>query len=160
MFYIIYVNWMCMFCKSLEVTLYGWRGYKPSRNKQTSLPGSFYVLSSTSPNKDCKMSETVKRLWLAIRWIAFCPDITETVDWPLKTDYLPTYPYAKANGIIKLITIISIWLMRSSPKCCRAGCFEHHWMCKLHPAIYVYCIGVRLSFSSHPDNTDMISAVD
>ena len=29
---------MCMFCKSREVALCGWRGYKPSANKQTNNP--------------------------------------------------------------------------------------------------------------------------
>ena len=36
------------------------------------------------------MSGTVKILWLVIRWIVFRPDISETVDWALKNNYLPT----------------------------------------------------------------------
>ena len=56
------------------------------------LPGWFnFIFSKTSPNKD-KMSGTVKRLWLVIRWIVFRLDniITETVNWTSKKQ-LPTH---------------------------------------------------------------------
>ena len=61
------------------------------------LPGSIYfIFSGTSPNKDCEMPGTVKRLWRVIRRILlhFCPDnITEAVDWALqpRCPYPPTY---------------------------------------------------------------------
>ena len=59
------------------------------------LSGSFYLIfCQTSPNKDCEiMSWAVRRLWLVIGGVVFRPEIPEMVDWVLKSNYLPTYPY-------------------------------------------------------------------
>ena len=40
------------------------------------------------PDKDYELYGTVKRLWLVSRWIVSHPNITETVDWVLKSNYL------------------------------------------------------------------------
>ena len=53
------------------------------------------------------MTRTVERLWLMIRRIVFRPDMTETVDWALKTSaYLPTMPRKWAQFLRRTHTSI------------------------------------------------------
>ena len=87
----------------------------------------------TSPDNDCKMSGTVKRLWLAIKWTVFrldiTDDITEMVDCqkqayiiiiiyrsiylalqePFQNILLHGWLCRKGHGTIKVGSLISIW---------------------------------------------------
>ena len=59
-----YVYAMCMFCKSPEMTLCGWRGYKPSINKQA---------SSSSSSSSLRLPVTLSCNPLAeMNWIGLC----------------------------------------------------------------------------------------
>ena len=71
-----------------NTALHNTRCLLPGPPAYSFLPSLFillHVLQHLS-KQDCQMSGTMKRLWLAIRWIVFRPDITATLDWALKSN--------------------------------------------------------------------------
>ena len=68
------------------------------------------------------MSGTLKRLWLVVRLIVFCPDSIEMVDRALRTNYLPTYlPKIELSFSLRscrLIPLFSLLSWYPAQSCC------------------------------------------